>query len=176
MWLFTTIGFFSVTASDDPKLLQVRARVRGDLDNLRTKYLPALTATIQLKNRDYPYRGYVDHASFGGAMVQIVDDLTYSNFKNEVAKVQGWPRERLYAKVWSVMNNAETKLADDERVHSEPSPYSNPYSRGGRSSWDDWRSSTDDSGPVAVVAPPVLETVTKKPKKATTSALTKRKR
>jgi hypothetical protein len=129
MWLFTTIGFFSVTNVGNKKgdegvasdYLQVRARVRGDLDLLRTMYLPELTETVELPGRDYPYRGYVDRASLGVAMVKMIQDLTYSNFKNEVIVTQGLPRELLYAKVWSVMYNAEQKLEEEERVQARKS-------------------------------------------------------
>jgi hypothetical protein len=115
MWLFTTFGFFSVTQTkEDPELLQVRARVREDLDLLRNTYLPELTETVELKARDYPYRGYTDRSCLSAAMVQIVHDITYSNFKSQVIVEQGLPREILYARVWTVMNNAETKLADIE--------------------------------------------------------------
>jgi hypothetical protein len=123
MWLFTTIGFFSVTQSDKPGTLQIRARVREDLDNLRAKYLPNLGETIQLPGRDYPYRAYASHEEVSQAMGQMVLDINFSNFKSEVIKTQGLPRELLYAKVWSVMYNAETKLEDEaralERKHSK---------------------------------------------------------
>ena len=41
MWLFTSIGFFSVVAHDEQTLV-VRARVREHLENLRRRHLPDL--------------------------------------------------------------------------------------------------------------------------------------
>ena len=157
MWIFTTIGFFSVTEMQEkPEVLQVRARVRGDLDLLRTKYLPELTKTVELKGRDYPYRAYTDRPCFSAAMVQIVHDLTYSNFKNEVDRVQGRPRELLYAKVWSVMYGAERKLEDEQKRLDEQRrlPVQTRFTdlstdRIPRYTWDDWRREDDETGPGA---------------------------
>lgn len=134
MWLFTTFGFYSVTqVKDYPDRLQVRARVRGDLDNLRTTYLPELSETVELKGRDYPYRGYVERAALAEAMPKIVMDLTYSNFKSEVLVTQGLARERLYGRVWSVMFNAERKIEEEQdhidRTSRTPYDVRHPYGR-----------------------------------------------
>lgn len=132
MWIFTTFGFFSVTETrndynrsklkGDTEIpvqpegtLQVRARVRGDLENLRDRYLPELSEIYEMPWRDYPYRAFTDKQSFAAAMVLIIHDLTYNNFKATVEKEQGYPRESLYASVWGVMYGAEQKLADKER-------------------------------------------------------------
>lgn len=119
MWLFTTVGFFSATQVNNPGRLglpegtiQVRARVFEDLEVLRAKYLPGLSESIHLPNRDYPYRGYIDKQSLGAAMVDMISDLNYSNFKDEVKKEQGKERADLYMGVWSTMYQAEHKLED----------------------------------------------------------------
>jgi hypothetical protein len=111
MWIFSTVGFFSVTqVQESPEVLQVRARVRKDLDSLRKTYLPDLSATVEILGRDYPYRAYIDRPKLGEAMVRMVTDLTYSNFKSAVAKAQGYERSSLYHDVWAVMLNAERTL------------------------------------------------------------------
>jgi hypothetical protein len=119
MWLFTTVGFFSATQVSNPRkfdledgTIQVRARVYEDLENLRSTYLPELSETICLKNRDYPYRGYVSKEALAAAMGRIVMDLNYSNFKDEVKKEQSKERADLYMGVWSIMYQAEHKLED----------------------------------------------------------------
>lgn len=84
--------------------------MKGDLDLLRSSFLPELTPTIELPGRDYPYRGYCTKEQMSGAMVQLTMSIDYDNFKSTVTKVQGLAREQLYAQVWSVMNNAESKI------------------------------------------------------------------
>jgi len=153
MWLFTTIGFYSVTqVREKPEILQIRARVKGDLDNLRAKYLPELTETVQLPGRDYPYRAYTDRPCFAAAMVQIITDLSHHNFKDEVLKQQGLAREQLYHDVWHVMYDAERKLEEKERKNK--TRYSTQASFGAFDDfWERYRSSADDSGPFAIVEP-----------------------
>ncbi len=121
MWLFTTIGFFSVTrdtSTPNSKRLQVRARVKGDLDLLRSSFLPELTPTIQLPARDYPYRGYCSKEQMGAAMLEISMAIDYTNFKSEVTRKQGLAREQLYHQVWSVMNNAEDKIGKNAKENA----------------------------------------------------------
>ena len=113
MWIFSLFGFFSVVQErDKPDTMVVRARIQGDLDALREKYIPELTETVQLAHRDYPYRAYCTREVLAKGMVGIVTDLTYGNFKSEVARVQGWDRETLYSRVWSVMLDGERKLEE----------------------------------------------------------------
>jgi hypothetical protein len=111
VWLFTTVGFFSIVAEkDSPRRLVVRARIEEDLDALRGRYLPELSETVKLAARDYRYRGWCSHAAFARAAGRIARDITYSNFKSEVARKQGPAREALYAEIWSLMLNAEQRL------------------------------------------------------------------
>jgi len=117
VWLFTPFGFFSVVADrDKANQVIVRARVKGDLENLRTKYLPTLGPTVMLQMRDYPYRGFVSRDDLAAAMPKITQDITYTNFKNEVTKQQGDPRHDLYLRVWGVMKNAEEEIAKTKRT------------------------------------------------------------
>lgn len=103
MWLFTTFGFFSIVQKPGETGLQVRARDAADLDRLRERYLPTLSATIPTPAGDYRFRALVSHADLAGAMGDIVRDVTYANFKNAVAASCGEARHDLYAEVWSVM-------------------------------------------------------------------------
>lgn len=103
MWLMTNIGFFSVVQKPNTDFLTIRARVKNDLDNLRNNYLPHLSATIAHAGTDYPWRATVSHEQFAAALWKIVSDITYPNFKNEVAAKQGKARAGKYSKVWSVL-------------------------------------------------------------------------
>jgi len=110
MWLFTNFGFFSVVQKRDTDFLTVRARVREDLEALRSRYLPSLSATLAKGGTDYPWRATVPHADFAAALGRIALDLHYDNFKNEVALWQGKTRANRYGKVWSVLYDMEPEL------------------------------------------------------------------
>jgi hypothetical protein len=70
MWIFTTLGFFSIVQKRGTSCLTVRARAKGDLDALRERYLPALAPTSAKGGTDYPWRATVEHADFAEAMKQ----------------------------------------------------------------------------------------------------------
>lgn len=120
MWLLTTFGFFSVVQKRGTKHLTVRARVRSDLDRLRDLYVPGLTATKVTPDNDYAYRATVGHADLANAMGKIVADITYDNFKSEVDRVQGHPRELVYAKVWSALDAGLPPLDDAPSTDAIP--------------------------------------------------------
>jgi len=120
MWVFIGVGFFSVVQDkSDAKRLMVRTRIDGDLEALRTRYLPELTATLKLAGSDYPYRAFCLRPELAAAMVNVIFDIDYTNFKNMVMDRQSLAREKLYAQVWSVMSHAEEKIKqlenDDKR-------------------------------------------------------------
>ncbi len=112
MWLFTKVGFFSVTRSRyNDEELQIRARVKEDLENLK-RYLPSLGSIVEMEDADYRYRIYVSVGDFKKVVDKIIDDIDYDNFKNKVAKEQGWKRSWLYGNVWSIMKDAEEHLSE----------------------------------------------------------------
>jgi hypothetical protein len=71
MWIFTTIGFFSVVQKHGEDFLTVRARAASDLDRLRTQYLSDLSPTIVTKSADYHYRATISHGSFSRGMAAM---------------------------------------------------------------------------------------------------------
>ena len=110
MWLFSTVGFFSVVQKPGDEDLTVRTRVKGDLEALREQFLPTLGATTATPRADYPYRAKVSHEVLGKALGKIAEATTYDNFKNRIAKTAGPGRAHLYSDVWSVMYDCERKL------------------------------------------------------------------
>jgi len=103
MWLMTNIGFFAAVQKPGTNFLTVRARVRQDLDKLREQYLPGLSPTVGHAGTDYPWRATVSHEQFAQAVSKMVQDITYDNFKNEVAKRQGKARAQRYSQVWHAL-------------------------------------------------------------------------
>ena len=116
MWLLTPFGFFSIVQKpgDAPQgTLTVRARVREDLESLRLRYLPGLGEIRESGSHDYRFRAQAPRSEVSAAMSALVDDLAYSNFKNQVSKEQGPARAHLYHDVWSVLDQLqESRHAD----------------------------------------------------------------
>ena len=107
MWIFTDVGFFSIVQKWGTDFLTVRARVAGDLDRLREKYMPELSGTETTPRNDYPFRATIGHEAFAVGLASLARNLHYDNFKNHVAKTMGYERESVYHDVWAAMLNLQ---------------------------------------------------------------------
>lgn len=85
MWLFTRHGFFSLTRStEEPDKLQVRARVRCDLENLQS-FTGLAGPILETPTADYRWRWIVTPADAETITRCLTADISYSNFKAAVA-------------------------------------------------------------------------------------------
>ncbi len=114
MWIFSTLGFFSCTRSaEDFETFQIRARVRGDLENLIHE-MGLQVRVLETPNADYRYRLLVDQATFRAIVAELVERVNYSNFKNEVHDTPGQESKAgPYLRVWSAM----ASLQDGKHGH-----------------------------------------------------------
>ena len=114
MWIFTTIGFFSVVkkSHDAADEITIRARVRGDLEALG-HHVPSMGEIRVDTDADYRYRATAKQEDFATATAQLVREIGYSNFKNEVAAAQGHDRASYYGSVWAVMYDLQLSAAVD---------------------------------------------------------------
>ncbi len=96
----------------------VRARVRGDLENLR--HLPALEGiglppVVLTPDADYPCRLVVTTAQKDAIVKALADGIDYGNFKSRVHERPDQTRKnRAYMEVWSAMSRTEEPGAREE--------------------------------------------------------------
>jgi hypothetical protein len=102
MWLFTSTGF--VSAVSNGKDLMVRAR---DKESLKPIAESAKTEIITTPKNDYPYRVIVSHDFFARWVAHMAQNITYKNFKSEVAATRGYEFAHPLMQVWSVMHEVE---------------------------------------------------------------------
>jgi hypothetical protein len=111
MWIASKQGFLSIvenrnSKTEDDELL-VRARVRADLVDLinfiidRNHTAPFIACTPEA---DYQFRTVVSRRELSAYLAQLVKEIDYPNFKNEVAKSDP-ERAVTYGGVWAVLNN-----------------------------------------------------------------------
>ena len=82
MWLMTTRGFFSVVEHrEDDNLLLIRARCKQDIDAL-ANLVPA--TPISILDADYAWRIEATRAQWAEALVALLAEVTYPNFKNAI--------------------------------------------------------------------------------------------
>lgn len=100
MWIFTSKSYISVVQKPgDTDLLTVRARIKGDIENM----FPDARVEAN-KGTDYKYRAKVPRLMVATAMHDQVTALNYSNFKNTVKDKK---RHSAYMDVWSAMYRAQ---------------------------------------------------------------------
>lgn len=93
MWLFTIYGFFSVAAVKNIRV--IRARDKQHLIVLRQRFPGLRRYTIhKTPDRDYAFRMIVDVAVWSGCVRVLVEEQTWTNFKNEVGKRR--PKDKAY--------------------------------------------------------------------------------
>lgn len=107
MWLFTTVGFFSVVQKPNDDDLTVRARVEEDLEKLRERYMPELSEVVVGGGMDYPFRATISHTDFARGLSQIATDINYDNFRNETGRLMGSDRQQVYSQVWKILMRLE---------------------------------------------------------------------
>lgn len=106
MWLITPIGFFSIVQKPEDlyrDTLTIRARVSSDLKSLREQYLPGLGETQENNDTDYRFRATAPRQEISQAMAHMIEHIDYSNFKSEIANLQGHKRAHVYHDVWSAL-------------------------------------------------------------------------
>ena len=106
MWLFTNTGF--VSAVSNGKDLMVRARDRQSLEPIAES---AKVEIIPTPNNDYPYRVIVSHDFFAKWVAHMAKNITYKNFKSEVASTRGYEFAHPLMQVWSAMHEVEDECA-----------------------------------------------------------------
>jgi len=102
MWLATVMGFYSVVKKGGPEEYQIRARTKGDLENLCRRVGFPNSRIITTPAGDYAFRLVVNEEELGLIWESLQESIDYSNFKNAVARVPGQEKhEIMYHKWWS---------------------------------------------------------------------------
>lgn len=111
MWVFLKNSFLSVVQSpDNPAILVVRARVRGDIEAV----FPVATIE-ETPYRDYRFRTYLRREEVAQALYSEVWNLTATNFKNSVDNKD---RHDAYLDVWSAMYMYQQRELEKETGES----------------------------------------------------------
>ena len=104
----STIGFFSVVSKGGPGEYQIRARQRGDLENLIRAADLRSQKIIATDKSDYAFRIVVLRDELDRVCEALENSITYSNFKSAAAMVKGQEQHAsLYHQVWSILGKLQ---------------------------------------------------------------------
>jgi len=93
MWIFTKHAFLSIVQHrDQPDMLMVRARVKGDIEH----YFPD-AKVIRMDDADYLYRAAIPREAVAAATAKAVEQINYPKFK---PAVEDRRREAFYVSIW----------------------------------------------------------------------------
>lgn len=108
MWIFLNDAYLSIVAQDDdPNLLRVRARVKGDIERV----FPGVK-TKCTSEADYRYRALIPRKLVAQVLADRLLQIDYPNFKNSVAEHD---RHDAYLRVWNEMFCFQSKRARKPR-------------------------------------------------------------
>ncbi|WP_051377571.1 hypothetical protein [Paraburkholderia dilworthii] len=97
MWICLSDSFLSIVNSDqDPTVLMVRARHKGDVEAV---FGPETQVTT-IPGRDHQFRAFLRRDIVGMVIAQAITQIAYFNFKNSVKDPY---LHDAYAQVWGVM-------------------------------------------------------------------------
>lgn len=103
MWVFLNNSFLSIVQDrEDSNRLMVRARIAGDIEAIFPE-----ADVIEYDYSDYRYRAFLSRERVVEAMMGIIGDISYDDFKSSVEDKE---RYRAYLKVWSVMEDFQQKM------------------------------------------------------------------
>lgn len=111
MWIMMPNEFLSIVKKKPTDtFLTVRARVKADLFHFKEKYCPSLEIGPDNAGTDYPYRGTGTPEAIAAGVAKAIQEITYSNFKNQTTVESGHARHDAHAKIWSVMYSLEDQI------------------------------------------------------------------
>lgn len=107
MWIVAKYGFLSIVQhDDDPGLLLVRARVKGDIEH----YFPGAEVSRD-DMADYLYRAAIPRRLVAATLAQEVEKIDYRAVKPAIADKR---REGAYLDVWLILEGMQEELKEDE--------------------------------------------------------------
>ena len=116
MWLMTTDGFFSaVQHRDEPDTLLIRARSKGDLENLKKRLRSQDSKIFSTGSADYPFRIFLNRQEWIDYLILAAEDLTYDNFKSAVGRTNP-ERAYIYHDVWADLQEIEHEESGARRT------------------------------------------------------------
>ena len=125
MWIFTNNAMLSLVEDrDDPTLLVVRARLKGDIERVFPDF-PAIT----VGGSDYKWRTWVPKSIAAKVIADSIREIDYGNFKDSINK-EDKLRKSAYLDVWADMleaQNEENEVDTDDWIQDF---YKQRYSRG----------------------------------------------
>lgn len=98
MWIFLSDSMLSIVEDfNDPEMLLVRARIKGDIENV----FPDAVVDSDV-GKDYKFRASIPRKTVVEAITNRINSIDYFNFKSSV-DIYDYERSNAYHDVWTSM-------------------------------------------------------------------------
>ena len=119
MWLATLDGFFStVTDTQEPSRMLIRARCEKDINNLFNRYrdkCPSMRPPTSDDARDYRYRLSISQKDWVKVAGLLAGEVTYPNFKMAVQeRADQANKSAAYSEIWWTMRRVQMAEGKDD--------------------------------------------------------------
>jgi hypothetical protein len=111
MWVFTETGFVSVVKRGESMV--VRSRDRESLEALS---IASKSEILHTPFGDYPYRLISSTSIFSNWLALMAENISYGNFKSQVAITRDSDFAKALEQVWSIMHSVEDSEARDQSI------------------------------------------------------------
>lgn len=125
MWIFTEMGFFSLTRSRvEPDMIQARARSLEDARALKLyieRTLDRVPKLIETPSADYIARVILTPSEAAVIMAAMVENIEYDNFKSHIGRTPQSDKLPALHDIWHIMHEyQQAKLKRDNRRPRDP--------------------------------------------------------
>lgn len=105
MWIVTNKSFLSIVEDrNDNSMFVVRARISGDLEKF---FDGENVKVIESSDSDYRFRVFASKDLVRQKLVESINSINYSNFKNSV---KDYERKSWYTRIWHIMFDVQEKI------------------------------------------------------------------
>lgn len=110
MWIFSELGFFSITRTPDGDNLHFRARKLADVENLKREFPQQFAGrrVMTLPHADYRYRIETSAVMASSVMSQLTKRIEYRNFKSHLAGTDQADKLQLLHALWHELHDYQT--------------------------------------------------------------------
>lgn len=110
MWIFSELGFFSITRTPDGDNLHFRARKLQDVENLKREFPQQFAGrrVMTLPHADYRYRIETSAILASSVLSQLAKRIEYRNFKSHLAGTDQADKLQLLHALWHELHDYQT--------------------------------------------------------------------
>ena len=121
MWIFSTIGFFSIVTDSTRKgRILIRARTKTDIDNLFRSHretCASMEPPTSDEARDYRYRLSISKRDWMKLAAKLAEQVEYNNFKMAVhERPDQADKTAAYSEIWWTMRRVQMGESNERPV------------------------------------------------------------